>query len=156
MSKLYLYSTLLLMLILPVVSVVIDNMTHSQQYHIMYLIGKWFVFWAIGLRLLTAGLRQVTKPAFTAEEIFHIKDKSSHVIVRELGFANICFGITGVLSLFIVEWRPAAAFIGGLYMGIAGVQHIIKKPSSPNEVLAMVSDIFILVIIAIYLYSCFV
>ena len=147
-SKLYLASVLLFMLLLPVISIVIDA-GYKSGISIFY-IGKWFVFWAIGIRLLTAGLRQVIKPAFTAKDILHIDSIESHIIVRELGFANICFGLAGVLSLYIPEWRTAAAFTGGLYMGIAGVQHIIKKPSTPNEVVAMVSDIFIFLVMAVY------
>ena len=153
-SKLYLISVVLLMLILPIISIVTDHYANYQT-PLLVLAGKWFVFWAIGVRLLTAGLRQVTKPSFTAKEIFHIESKDAQLIVIELGFANICFGISGILSLFIPEWRSAAAFIGGLYMGIAGVYHVIKKPASPNEVLAMISDLFILVVMAIYLYSYF-
>jgi len=147
-SKLYLASVLLFMLLLPVISIVIDA-GYKSGISIFY-IGKWFVFWAIGIRLLTAGLRQVIKPGFTAKDILHIDSIESHIIVRELGFANICFGLAGVLSLYIPEWRTAAAFTGGLYMGIAGVQHIIKKPSTPNEVVAMVSDIFIFLVMAVY------
>jgi hypothetical protein len=52
--------------------------------------------------------------------------------------------------MYIPEWRTAAAFTGGLYMGIAGIQHIIKKPSTPNEMVAMVSDIFIFLVMAVY------
>jgi hypothetical protein len=72
-----------------------------------------------------------------------------------LGFANICFGLTGMLALFIPSWRPAAAFAGGLYMGIAGVYHLIKKLATPNEVVAMVSDIYILLVMGAYLANVF-
>jgi hypothetical protein len=144
-SKLYLASVLLFMLILPVISIVIDTGYNSGSS--IFYIGKWFVFWAIGIRLLTAGLRQVIKPA---KDILHIDSIESHIIVRELGFANICFGLAGVVSMYIPEWRTAAAFTGGLYMGIAGIQHIIKKPSTPNEMVAMVSDIFIFLVMAVY------
>jgi hypothetical protein len=147
-SKLYLASVLLFMLILPVISIVIDTGYNSGSS--IFYIGKWFVFWAIGIRLLTAGLRQVIKPEFTAKDILHIDSIESHIIVRELGFANICFGLAGVVSMYIPEWRTAAAFTGGLYMGIAGIQHIIKKPSTPNEMVAMVSDIFIFLVMAVY------
>jgi len=152
-SKLYLYSTLLLMLVLPVISIVVNLYCPHQVLNLTGLIGKWFVFWAIGLRLFTAGLRQVINPAFTAKEIFHIENEDAGIIIKELGFANICFGVTGILSVFIPQWRMAAAFAGGLYMGIAGVYHIIKKPGSPNELLAMISDIFILLVMAVYLIS---
>ena len=33
---------------------------------LMPLVGKWFVFWAVGARLFIAGIRQVIQPAFTA------------------------------------------------------------------------------------------
>lgn len=156
-NRTYFYMILLLMLVLPVLSVWI-NVYLDESFVVIYLkvpliikLGKWFVFWAIGVRLFTAGLRQVTKPKFTLEMIFNIKSVESSAIVRELGFANICFGLSGILSIFIPDWRPAAAFTGGLYMGIAGVYHIIKKPSGFNEIVAMVSDLFVFIILAIYL-----
>jgi hypothetical protein len=154
-NKIYLFTILLLMLIFPLISIVVDS-GHHPELGLITLIGKWFVFWAIGTRLLLAGTRQAAKPAFTLEEIFHINNKESEVIVRELGFANICFGLIGIISIFIPDWRPAAGFIGGLYMGIAGVYHIIKKPVSPNEIIAMVSDLFIFLVLAVFLYGYFV
>ncbi len=151
-SRGYLVSLLVLMVILPAISVGVEYFPYPGA-PIMPLVGKWFVFWAIGVRLFAAGLRQVAKPLFTLRDIFHVHDPSGQVVVRELGFANVCFGLAGILSLFISDWRPAAAFTGGLYMGIAGVYHLIKKPETPNEVVAMVSDIYILVIMAAYLAS---
>ena len=153
-NKIYLFTILLLMLIFPIISIAVDSSRHPGL-GLITLIGKWFVFWAVGIRLLLAGVRQAAKPAFTLEEIFHIDNKESQVIVRELGFANICFGITGIISIFIPDWRAAAGFIGGLYMGIAGVYHIIKKPDSPNEIIAMVSDLFIFLVLTVYLYGYF-
>jgi hypothetical protein len=147
LSKGYFISVLLLMVIIPLASIIIDHNSGP----LVAVAGKWLVFWAIGVRLFTAGIRQVSKPLFTLKEIFHIDDPSGAVIVKELGFANLCFGATGIVALFIPEWRPAAAFAGGLYMGIAGVYHLIKKPESPNEVLAMVSDLYIAVAMVIYL-----
>ena len=151
-SKIYLFSVLGFMLIFPCISIIADN---SSNQSLILLGGKWFVFWAIGIRLFTAGIKQVLKPAFTAEEIFHIQEPASQIIVRELGFANICFGLAGIMSLFIPGWRTAAAFIGGLYLGIAGVYHIIKKPSTANEVIAMVSDLFVFLVMAAYLFIFF-
>lgn len=39
----------------------------------MALIGKWFVFWAAGIRLVLAGVRQLVQPEFTAQPIFRIR-----------------------------------------------------------------------------------
>lgn len=143
------------MLILPLISAAIEADFFKPIPGLLLVIGKWFLFWAVGMRLFTAGIRQAIKPEFTARDIFHINDSQSHVIVRELGFMNICLGLTAILSLFIPGWRTAAAFAGGLYMSIAGIQHIIKKPVSPNEVVAMVSDLFIFVVMGMYVGSNF-
>lgn len=149
LSKGYLASLLLLMVVLPAASTWWD---HSAGVNFTVATGKWFVFWAVGIRLFLAGIRQAAKPLFTLKEIFHIRQPEGQVIVRELGFANICFGLLGIIALFVPGWRPAAAFAGGLYMGIAGVFHLIKKPVGRNEWVAMISDIYILLIMASYLY----
>src|SRR4051812_8767173 len=59
--------------------------------------SKWFIFSAVGLRLFLAGIRQTTKPQFTAKQIFHIDNPDSFPIVIELGFANLCFGLVGLI-----------------------------------------------------------
>jgi hypothetical protein len=148
LNKPYLLMVLLLMLVLPCISIIIEIQTGKQSLTIIDLIGKWFVFWSIGVRLLVAGIKQAINPAFTAAGIFHLKDPESEVVVRELGYANICLGLVGIVSLFIPHWRIVSACSGGLYMGIAGVNHIIKKPAGTNEVVAMVSDIFIALVAA--------
>ena len=148
--SLYLVSLLLFMLVLPVTSIGVEwQFYHAQQG--WALIGKWFVFWAIGVRLFVAGIRQVAKPVFTAKEIFNISGEDSLVVIRELGFANICFGLLGILSLIKPIWCQAAAIAGGLYFGLAGVLHLFKKPDSINEVIALVSDLYIFVLLLLYL-----
>lgn len=42
----------------------------------------------------------------------------------------------------------AAAFAGRLYFGIAGAMHVTKRPATPNEWVALVSDLFIFAIVA--------
>lgn len=151
MNKIFFYSKLLLMLILPTLSVAIDFWNNNSDHTFWDLVGKWFVFWSIGLRLLTAGLRQSINPVFTAREIFGIADIKSFQVVKELGFANICLGILGSASLFIPEWRTASAISGGLFLGIAGVNHLTRKPSNLNEVIPMVSNLFVFAVLAAYL-----
>jgi len=146
----YLIFVLLLMLVLPSISIIIEYVIIGKQVSLIELSGKWFIFWAIGLRLFIAGVRQAIKPSFTAETIFHITNKESFVIVKELGFANICLGSIGIISLFLPDWRIVSAFAGGLFMGIAGINHILKKPVGLNEWIAMSSDIFIAVVILTY------
>ena len=142
-------------LILPVLSVFIECFADKTENMSLALAGKWFIFYAVGVRLTMAGMVQVMKPSFTAKEIFHIEGESAFPVVRELGFANICFGLTGLVSLFLPQWRIVSAFGSGLYYGIAALNHIIKKPAGANEVVALVSDIFVFLVLAIYVVMMF-
>jgi len=149
LNKQYLISVSVLTFVLPVICTVLQ-MEISKDPFSFQLLGKWFVFSAVGLRLFLAGIKQTTNPAFTAKEIFHIDSAESLPIVRELGFANLCFGLIGIVSLFLPQWRIVSAFGSGLYYGIAGIQHLIKKPVGANEKFAMVTDIIIFVCLLVY------
>ena len=148
--NLYLISVIFTMLILPVISLVLERMSHPMS--ICYLIGKWFVFWAIGVRLFLAGLRQASKPSFTAKEIFHIQGTESFAVIRELGFGNLAIGTGGIVSLLHPEWTSIMAIVGGLYFGLAGTLHLFKKVDSFNEIIALVSDLFIFIVMAAYVF----
>ena len=141
------------MLILPVISILVDvSLVHPSS---MALIAKWFIFWAIGIRLFMAGIVQVCNPAVTSEMLGADK-KTDNSIIRELGFANISFGLVGIISLFVPAWRLVAAFSGGLFMGLCGMLHAIRNPVTLNESIAMISDIAIFFMAVIFmLYLCF-
>jgi hypothetical protein len=145
----YFINVVLLLLVFPAGSVVAESVFSGHSPSIISLIGKWFVFWAAGVRLFIAGVRQVIQPQFTAEEIFDIHDRGSFVIVRELGFANLSMGFLGIASILRPSWVIPAALAGGLYYGLAGLGHVFQKGRNAKENMAMVSDIFIsLVLIA--------
>jgi hypothetical protein len=149
MSKKYFISVSLMTFIIPVIGFFSEHFLKDASLTFA-LFGKWFVFSAVGLRLFAAGVQQSVKPAFTAKEIFHINSADSFPIVRELGFANICFGLVGIISLFKPEWRIVSAFASGLYFGIAALQHLIKKPAGANENFALWTDIIIFCVLLIY------
>jgi len=115
--------------------------------------GKCFVFWGRGVRLLLAGLMQATRPSFTASAILGVKDPDAEKIVVELGYANIAMGLLGVLSLFISAWIPPAGLAGGLFMGIAGLKHSTNIERNTKENVAMATDLIVFVMVAIYLVS---
>ncbi|MDO8335284.1 MAG: hypothetical protein Q7T74_00685 [Candidatus Saccharibacteria bacterium] len=148
----YITSVTLFMLVLPVLSIVIESAMGGQAISLA-LAGKWFVFWAIGIRLLTAGVRQAAKPGLTAEGILGVKDKASWIVVRELGFANISIGLAGIISLWQAGWRPAAAFVGGLFLLLDGILHTQSKKRNFEENVAMYSDLAIGIVMAVYLVS---
>ncbi len=96
----YFVLVILLLFVFPLASAIIEAALSAHAVSIVFMAGRWFVFWAVGIRLFIAGARQVIQPQFTAEEIFDIHDRRSFAIVRELGFANLCLGLLEICSLF--------------------------------------------------------
>ena len=141
--KWYELSVIAFFIVCPFISIVIERDLSNSVFL------KWFVFYSIGLRLLSAGIKQVLSPGFTAKEIFEINDLKSHPIILELGFSNICLGLLGVCSLAIHEFRLAAAFAGGIYYGLAGSMHLFRKNKNNTELFAMVSDLYIFIVLLI-------
>lgn len=143
----YLAAVLVLMLIAPFASVLIEALVAGGP--LAGLVLKWFVFWGVGARLGLAGLKQVTQPAFTAETIFEIADPKAQVIVQELGFANLAFGLLGLLSLAFPAFLLPAAVAGGLFYLLAGVKHALRPGKNRTEIIAMVSDLAIVAVLAV-------
>jgi len=161
-NKGYIIGVSALTFLLPVISAVIEYYTCTGSFIMLHsavfliaLLGKWFIFYAVGIRLLLAGIRQIKNPGFTAKEIFHIESDAVLPIVRELGFANLCAGLVGIIALFIPPWRMVSAFSSGLYYGIAGLYHFIKKPAGLNEQFALITDIVIFLLLAVYIVVMF-
>jgi hypothetical protein len=140
---------LLLMLVLPIASVVAEFMLTQGAHGWLPLIGKWVVFWGVGIRLLLAGLRQVVRPQLTAD-LLGVKEPSANVLVREVGFGNLAIGTTGSLTLTLPNWTLAAAMCGGIFYGFAGLQHVFAKHRTTEETWAMVSDLAIFLVLAAF------
>ncbi|MBS1763984.1 MAG: hypothetical protein JSS90_03330 [Bacteroidetes bacterium] len=148
-NKFYIISVTTLTLVIPTIGFIAEHIITDTALT-FELFSKWFIFSAVGLRLFLAGIKQVKNPEFTAKQIFHIDSPDSFPILRELGFANICFGLVGIVSLFKPEWRTVSAFASGLYYGIAGVQHGLKNTSGINERFALWTDLIIFVLLLAY------
>ena len=149
----YFASVLLLLLIFPLVSIAIEAIRFGHSITDMSLIGAWFVFWAVGIRLFVAGLRQVFQPSFTAVEIFEIHEPKAFAIVRELGFANLSIGLLGIGSLWHKGSLIPAAFVGGLYYGLAGLGHVPRPHKNAKEYTAMISDCFAFLVLLSFVLS---
>ncbi|WP_382306945.1 DUF6790 family protein [Herbiconiux sp. UC225_62] len=152
MSGMYLVMILGLMIVAPIVSVVIDYSAGGGAGDVLLLVGNWFVFWAVGVRLFTAGLSQSFRPEFTAGNILGAKaaDRSVLQIVQELGFANLGFGLIGILSLPFAGWTVPAAVAGGLFLGLAGIRHIAKSGKNTKEWIATLTDLLVFVVLAVF------
>jgi len=141
----YLAIVLGTMLILPLASLGVAYVASGGSLELLQGLEVWFVFWALGVRLFVAGLRQVFQPSFTAQHIFEIDDAKAHVVVQELGFANITFGTLGLATMAIPSWLFPACLAGTLFYGLAGVNHVFKQKNR-TEWIAMVSDLFAAVV----------
>ena len=150
-SSMYFISVVLLLFICPAAAVLIEHFSGAGP--LMFLVGKWFTFFAVGVRLFLAGTKQTLQPAFTAEKIFGVTSPDSHPIVREVGFGNLSMGAAGLLSLFLPGWLPVAAFTGGLYYGLAGIGHILNKAHTSKEAVALWSDVWIFLVLAAFVIS---
>ena len=100
-NKPYVVLVSLLTFIVPVLCSYVQVVINKEATDSFSIIGKWFIFSAVGLRLFIAGIKQTTDPAFTAKQIFHLEGTEAYPVLRELGFANLCFGLVGMLSLFL-------------------------------------------------------
>jgi hypothetical protein len=130
-----------LMCVLPALSIAIEA-AHSGAALGVSLIIKWYVFWAIGLRLLLAGIRQVVQPAYTARQILGLKSDDALFLVRELGFANVAIGAVATASVVMPTLRFAGAVTGTIFYGLAGCSHAFQGHRNRLENVAMVSDLF--------------
>jgi hypothetical protein len=148
----YFLTVLLLLLVVPAGCVLVEALIRGTP-DLWWLIGKWFTFWACGVRLFVAGLRQTFCPDFTAKEIFRVDDPAVHPIVREIGFGNLAMGTLALASLAVPGWAVPAAVVGGLYYGLAGLGHALNKKRNTNEQVALVSDLWIFLLLAAFVAS---
>jgi hypothetical protein len=140
----------LFMLIAPAISITSELAITSGPVQLAVVIGRWFIFWGVGVRLFTAGLKQVSQPSFTAS-IMKIKSKDSYMVIRELGFANLAIGAVALITVFNTQWLVPAALAGAIFYGAAGFQHVLKKPATTLETVALVSDLGMFAICAGFL-----
>ncbi|HEY2707091.1 MAG TPA: DUF6790 family protein [Caulobacteraceae bacterium] len=145
----YLAIVALTMFVLPLGSMAAEHSLRPDA-SLIWLAGKWFVFWGVGVRLALAGARQVLQPAFTAREIFHMESSDALPLVRELGVANLATGIVGLSSLLAPSFVLPVAISAGIFYGVAGARHAAERGRSRNETIAMASDLFIFAVLAAF------
>lgn len=134
------YTTIVLVLlfVLPLGSTAVE-LLRSTDHFLPALLLKWFVFWGVGVRLLMAGVSQMTRPRYTAQLLGLEGDDT--LPIRELGFANTAMGLVGSLSLALWTWRFPVAVMGVVFYGLAGVNHRSTGRGTSKERIAMFSDL---------------
>jgi hypothetical protein len=146
---------LLTMLILPAASVLIERWTGAGTASLWQLIGKWFVFWGVGVRLFIAGARQVVKPELTATGIFGVTDKAAFPLAQELGFWNVAIGLISIASIRRPEWVVPMAIAAMLFYAMAGALHVTNKSREFSENVAMISDLGMAALLLAFLAATF-
>jgi hypothetical protein len=117
------------------------------------ILARWYVFWAVGVRLSLAGIRQIFQPRFTAQTILGLNGSDALILVRELGFANAAIGAAGVGTLFAPTWVPPLAMLGAIFYGLAGINHCFHKNRNRLQNLALVSDLFAGLILGVCFFT---
>jgi len=148
----YIAIVVLTMFALPVISMFCELAVHPTA-PMVFLLGRWFVFWGVGIRLGLAGLRQFFQPSFTARDIFGLTGDEALRLVRELGVANFASAVVGVLSLAIPSFTLPIAISAGIFYGVAGVGHLATRSRSRTEQVAMVSDLFMFAVLATFVLA---
>ena len=95
----YIAIVVLLTIVLPLALAIVDRFVMHAPSGFLVLLAFWMAFWAGGVRLLMAGLRQTLRPELTTQQIFGIKGQEVLPVMREVGFANLAMGTLGVLSV---------------------------------------------------------
>ncbi len=143
---------IVLTIVAPVANVIVVLASSGWTADPWPVIGNAFVFWAVGIRLLAAGISQIVRPGYTSENILGAKNASSNQIVQELGAANVGMGVIGLIAtLWLLAWTPAAALAAGIFLAFAGLRHVAKKGKGPHENVATYTDIFVALVLAAYL-----
>ena len=133
--------------VLPVVSGIIELVAVGGDPVLVF--GKWWVFWGVGTRLLSAGIAQVSGKGATAA-ILGAAAPSVQVVqlARELGTANIGMGLAGLLAL-VPGWVLPAGLAGGIFLLLAGILHVTKKGKNAQEMLAIWTDLVVGVVVVV-------
>jgi len=147
----YLLSLVMFLAVLPLASIGLDHFVFRSSLPLFFLVGKWFAFWAVGIRLFLAGLRQLLQPRFTAEKIFGLTTDEPLPIVRELGIANFSMGILGILTLAKPAFLASIALLAAIFYGVAGLRHLTDPHKNLLQNAAMLTDLFASLVLIAYL-----
>lgn len=135
------------MFIAPIVCVIIEFILskNGTKKKLLDLICKWFVFFTLGLRALTAGLMQIVNPSYTAKLLHLTTD--NFLAIQELGFAQFGIGVLGILSIHYYKLRKSTAISYGIFMAGAAYLHIIRLSQIQlGEMMSLIGDLLVVAI----------
>ncbi|PVD52239.1 hypothetical protein DC498_10980 [Terrimonas sp.] len=130
---------------LPVLSVIAEHQFHHTDVNTI-LVGRWFIFWTVGIRLLVAGFTQVITAHRQGNTILLRGDPNGDTR-KIIGLVKILLAGLGFLCMINNEWSLLAAITVGLYIGLAGFQHDFKKPITWEDWIYMIYDLLVFLMI---------
>lgn len=138
--------------VMPIISGIIELSSTGGDPVLVF--GKWWVFWGVGTRLLSAGIVQMSGRGPTAAILGAATPSvQEQQLARELGTANIGMGLAGLLAL-VPGWALPAGAAGGVFLLIAGAMHVAKKNKNAKETLATWTDLVVgvaVLVLAVYI-----
>jgi hypothetical protein len=141
-------------LVLPVASGIVELAAAGGDP--VLVLGKWWVFWGVGTRLLVAGAAQLSGRGPTSEILGAAAPSPQETqLTRELGTANVGMGLAGLFAL-VPGWAVPAGLAGGVFLLLAGLLHVAKKGKEPRESLATWTDLLVgIAVLALAGYTLF-
>jgi len=139
----------LLLAILPLLSAAAEHHFVHASISII-LLGKWFMFWTIGIRLLIKGFVQVIRSRRNGNSSLLSKDETWEV-AKILGLAKMALAGMGFLCVVNDQWSLLATITVGVYLGLTGFQHDFKRPSTTTGWMNMSYDVLVFSVIAVCL-----
>ena len=135
-----------LLTVLPLLSVACEH--HIAQAAVTgTLIGKWLLFWSVGIRLLGAGIIQITT-CLPGNVGFLSNREDSNTVRKATGIANLVLAGMSFLCVANDGWSLLAAITVGIYVGLAGMQYDFKTPANRNAWINLVYDVVVFVVVA--------
>lgn len=130
---------LALTVLLPLVSVAVARVSVPES-ALLPLVGRWFVFWAAGLRLFLDGAGQLFR-------------RRAAGFRPEAAVAALAIGATGLMAVHRTHWTPAAAMAGGIFLGGLALVRLAQGGRSRAATAGAAGDLFAAAMLGVYLAS---
>ncbi len=139
-----------LMVVAPLASIAVELAVAQGNADLLFVVGKWFLFWGAGVRLFVAGVSQVIRPQFTAQNILGETTAAANLVVQELGFANLGIGAASIAGAWVSGWAVPVAIVPAIFLTAAGLRHIAKKGKNSKELLALATDLLVGLVLVVF------
>ncbi len=124
---------------------------------IFYYLGKWYVFWAGGVRLFASGLRQTLGPRLRHKQPVEVDREPSERTAQRLSLVKLLIGALCIATEFVfsvpfmpsVATLPAGVVAAGAFYGLSGLHHVRTPTRNARQTLAMVTDLLVFAVLAV-------